>query len=501
MYMLLRDTPMPTAPTTIMRPRSRKILAAISAGSAESVAAVKIAASTPYLENSVMLDTSIGSLAGIASCAPNSAARWTRWGERSMATTRHPAARAIWIVNTPTSPAPITATASPMPTLACRKPCIAMAPIVVKEAAAIDTCDGICTARLRGTKLISAWLAYVPPPQATRSPARNSCTPSPTEITSPEQLYPSVVSVSSFACTFSYPAFTPFWRAYSITCLTRSGRALALARSDFELKSSVARSVPTLIAEYWVRTRSPPGRNSGAGISYVATSPEFLSVKSARMSSFRVRTAHAISRRAVQDLVLMSNTARVTHTSRYAPDRHAGCHTQDRLSSAFGSALPRAAWNEDDIVWLELQIRSLCGQNFLKREGDFFRALWGFANEPGRVQSRVRVGALSEGNSLQHGNIIAIFHDKTAGLADLADDVNDARLVHDNCVAGIDSVVILHRLRRTSQKQDPNRVLRIIAPRNQHIAAGFRSSTAGDGYGVVEISRAQQRINAGFLYL
>src|SRR2546427_170179 len=37
--MLLRDTPMPTAPTTIMRPRSRRILAAISAGSTESVAA------------------------------------------------------------------------------------------------------------------------------------------------------------------------------------------------------------------------------------------------------------------------------------------------------------------------------------------------------------------------------------------------------------------------------------------------------------------------------
>src|SRR6266436_3275653 len=309
MYMLLRDTPMPTAPTTIMRPRSRKILAAISAGSAESVAAVKIAASTPYLENSVMLDTSIGSLAGIASCAPNSAARWTRWGERSMATTRHPAARAIWIVNTPTSPAPITATASPMPTLACRKPCIAMAPIVVKEAAAIDTCDGICTARLRGTKLISAWLAYVPPPQATRSPARNSCTPSPTEITSPAQLYPRVVRVSSFTCTFSYAALTPFRRAYSRTCLTRSGRALIFERSDFELSSSVARSVPALIAEYWVRTRRPPGRSSGAGTSYVDTSPDFLSVISASMDSCNSRAGYVSSQLASQEFLLGNNSA------------------------------------------------------------------------------------------------------------------------------------------------------------------------------------------------
>src|SRR6266436_8355236 len=414
MYMLLRDTPMPTAPTTIMRPRSRKILAAISAGSAESVAAVKIAASTPYLENSVMLDTSIGSLAGIASCAPNSAARWTRWGERSMATTRHPAARAIWIVNTPTSPAPITATVSPIAKFACRKPCRAIAPIVVREAAADDTREGTCTARLRGIKFISAWLAYVPPPQATRSPARNSCTPSPTEITSPAQLYPRVVRVSSFTCTFSYAALTPFRRAYSRTCLTRSGRALIFERSDFELSSSVARSVPALIAEYWVRTRRPPGRSAGAGTSYVDTSPDFLSVKSASMSSFRLRTAQAHSRRAVQDLLLVSKTAGVTRTS-HAPDHYAGCHLQDRLSSAFGCALPSASGYKHDVVRLELRIRSFCSQNFLNVEWDILWALWCLADEPGRIQSRVRVGALSEGDGLQHGNIVAIFHDKTAG--------------------------------------------------------------------------------------
>ena len=131
----------------------------LSTGSVDGVAAVKIAASTPYLENSLMLGTSAGSSATKARCAPSCAARPTRWGERSIATTRHPAARAIWIVNTPTSPAPITATVSPMRISACRKPCSAMAPIVVKEAAIVDTPEGMWTARLRGTKLISAWLA------------------------------------------------------------------------------------------------------------------------------------------------------------------------------------------------------------------------------------------------------------------------------------------------------------------------------------------------------
>src|SRR5467141_290989 len=103
----------------------------------------------------------------------------------------------------------------------------------------------------------------------------------------------------------------------------------------------------------------------------------------------------------------------MTPASWYAPDRHAGCHLQDRLSSAFASTFPGAAGNEDDVVWLELQIRSLCGQNLLKGEWDIFRALWGLADEPGRIQSRVRVGALSEGDGLQHGNTV-IFHDETA---------------------------------------------------------------------------------------
>ncbi len=117
------------------------------------------------------------------------------------------------------------------------------------------------------------------------------------------------MSVSRFACNFSYAAFTPFWRAESITCLTRSGRAFALARSDFELNSSVARSVPALIAAYWVRTRMPPGRSSGAGTSYVDTSPDFLSVKSASMGSSGSRPPYANLQPRVQGLVLARTLA------------------------------------------------------------------------------------------------------------------------------------------------------------------------------------------------
>ena len=68
-----------------------------------------------------------------------------------MATTRHPAARAIWIANAPKRPAPTMATVSPKARFACRRPCMAMAPMVVSAAASVPTLSGMCTARLRGT--------------------------------------------------------------------------------------------------------------------------------------------------------------------------------------------------------------------------------------------------------------------------------------------------------------------------------------------------------------
>src|SRR5881628_3689228 len=107
--------------------------------------------------------------------------------------------------------------------------------------------------------------------------------------------------------------------------------------------------------------------------------------------------------------------------SRYAPDRYAGGHLQGSLSNAFASTYRCADGNKDDVVRLELQIRSLCGQNLLQREWDLLRARWGFADHLGRIQSRARTGALSEGQRLQHSNRSVIFHDKTAGLADVAD--------------------------------------------------------------------------------
>src|SRR5947209_11175529 len=48
--------------------------------------------------------------------------------------------------------------------------------------------------------------------------------------------------------------------------------------------------------------------------------------------------------------------AGVTPTSRYAPDRHAGGHLQDRLSSTLGSTLPRATGRSEEHT-SELQSR------------------------------------------------------------------------------------------------------------------------------------------------
>src|SRR5260370_34473085 len=107
----------------------------------------------------------------------------------------------------------------------------------------------------------------------------------------------------------------------------------------------------------------------------------------------------------------------------------------------------------------------------------------------------------SEGDGLQHSNIIAVFHDKTAGLVDITDDVNDTRFAHQNCVTGLNSDVILHRLRCTGQKRYPNRMLRIIAACDQHLPARFARTATASGYGVVQLPRAQQWINAGPLHL
>src|SRR6266403_1518647 len=137
----------------------------------------------------------------------------------------------------------------------------------------------------------------------------------------------------------------------------------------------------------------------------------------------------------------------------YAPDRYASRHLQDRFSSLFSRTFSGAVRNKDNIVCLQLRIGSLCGHNFCKGKRNILGTLRSLADEPGRIQFRVRVSPLSEGDSLQHGNFVAIFHDKSAGLVDVADDIYDTRLAHDNCVARLNRHVILHRLRRTSQKR------------------------------------------------
>src|SRR5213594_2868533 len=167
--------------------------------------------------------------------------------------------------------------------------------------------------------------------------------------------------------------------------------------------------------------------------------------------------------------------------SRYAPDRYAGGHLQGSLSNAFASTYRCADGNKDDVVRLELQIRSLCGQNLLQREWDLLGARCAFADQLSRIQSGVGAGALSQGKGLQHSNSFVVFHDKTTGLADVADDVNESCLTHNNCVPGLDADVIFDRLRRTRRERHPNRVLRIVAMRDQNVLARFRRRASGGG--------------------
>src|SRR5436309_8212533 len=188
---------------------------------------------------------------------------------------------------------------------------------------------------------------------------------------------------------------------------------------------------------------------------------------------------------------------KMARPSWYAPDRHAGCHLQGSLSRAFAGTQPCADGNKDDVVRLELQIRSFCGQNLLQREWDLLRPRRGFSDQLGPIQSRVGTGALSQRKGLQHRNSSVVFHDKTAGLADVADDVNESGLAHNNGVSGLDADVIFDRLRRT--KRYPNRALRFIAMRDQDVLARFRRRASGGGDDVVKSFGTQQRINAGLL--
>src|SRR5260370_31782234 len=100
--------------------------------------------------------------------------------------------------------------------------------------------------------------------------------------------------------------------------------------------------------------------------------------------------------------------------------------------------------HKHDVVCLMLYIRSLCGHNFLERKRNILRTLGSLADDPCRIQCGVGVGALSEGDGLQHSNIIAVFHDKTAWLLDITDDVKDTRFAHQNCLTRLKEAAIIH---------------------------------------------------------
>src|SRR6267142_998283 len=78
-----------------------------------------------------------------------------------------------------------------------------------------------------------------------------------------------------------------------------SGRAMALANIDFSDASTLARSVPELMAENAVRTRIPPERSSGSGTSKVLTSPVRISFKTACMVEISAKIKSALSYRAI----------------------------------------------------------------------------------------------------------------------------------------------------------------------------------------------------------
>ena len=59
-YSSPREMPIPTSPTTTMRPRSRSNFAATSSGFAEGVAAVMMAASAPLSASNIMKSRDMG---------------------------------------------------------------------------------------------------------------------------------------------------------------------------------------------------------------------------------------------------------------------------------------------------------------------------------------------------------------------------------------------------------------------------------------------------------
>src|SRR4029077_17379441 len=90
------------------------------------------------------------------------------------------------------------------------------------------------------------------------------------------------------------------------------------------------------------------------------------------------------------------HSSRIDFYLRYAPNRHASRHLQDRFSSSLGGTLSRASRNKDNIIRLQFQIRSLGGEDLFEREWNFFRTFRRLADNFSSIQRRVRISALSK---------------------------------------------------------------------------------------------------------
>ena len=140
-----------TAPTTITFPFFRLITAESSIGSLLGAAAVIITLSNPW--PSVKLSIAVFKFESFRSMAPSVPlliASSIKFFERSTPKTRQPFAFNNCTVSWPRSPRPITQTLSPYLGSACRTPCKAIAPKVVKLASSKETLSGILTTKFCG---------------------------------------------------------------------------------------------------------------------------------------------------------------------------------------------------------------------------------------------------------------------------------------------------------------------------------------------------------------
>ncbi len=175
-YSASRSKPSPTSPTGTTRPFRRTMRTAALAISSPLAVAVTITVSAP--SRSDQPSTAASASSGVTtSSAPSPAASSRRRSTGSTPTTRHPAARTICTVSSPSRPSPTTTTRSPSAGSARRTPCSAIAPIAPNAACVWATPSGTAQARFPGTETTSAWFARPAPAQATRWPTRKSASP------------------------------------------------------------------------------------------------------------------------------------------------------------------------------------------------------------------------------------------------------------------------------------------------------------------------------------